>query len=131
MRMGMRMRMRSHGTNVLTFRATLRVSHGIDRDKPGSAHLGLGGSAQMSMGKVLRHRIPALPFEFWRNPRRTLRRYAMVRRGWPKIADVEEMSQGEFDDYVRYIGFESRIQAAVANSDARAAAEADSRVPVG
>ena len=64
----------------------------------------------------------------WRHPKRTMRPWAMVRRGWPKPADVEEMSPQEFDAYLRHIGFEDRIAAAVANANARAATEADARV---
>ena len=68
------------------------------------------------------------PLGFWRHPRKALRRWTMARRGWPKVADVDEMSRQEFEAYVRHIGFDDRIKAAIANSDARADTEADSRV---
>ena len=68
------------------------------------------------------------PLAFWRNPKRTLRRWAMAWRGWPKTADLAEMSRPEVEAYIRHVGFDDRIKSAVANSDARAATEADSRV---
>jgi hypothetical protein len=71
------------------------------------------------------------PLSFWRHPKRTLRRWIMVRRGWPTPADLDEMSASEIDAYVRHIGFDDRIKSAVANSDASAETEADSRVRVG
>lgn len=71
------------------------------------------------------------PLSFWRHPKKTLRRWIMALRGWPKPADLDEMSRQEFDAYVRHIGFDDRIKRAVANSDASAETEADSRVRVG
>ena len=61
----------------------------------------------------------------WRHPRRRVRRWAMTRRGWPKPADVDDMSRAEFEAYVRHIGFEDRLNTAAANSDARAETEVD------
>ena len=56
-------------------------------------------------------------FEAWRHPRSAVRRWRDARR-WPRPQDFERMTGEEFDAYVKRIGFDARIKAALAEPDA-------------
>lgn len=52
-----------------------------------------------------------------RHPRSTVRRWRQARR-WPRPEDFDRMSPEEFDAYVKRIGFDARIRAALAEPEA-------------
>lgn len=49
----------------------------------------------------------------WRHPRSTVRRWRQARK-WPRPTDFDRMSPAEFDAYIKRIGFDARITAALA-----------------
>lgn len=54
--------------------------------------------------------------EFWRSPRRTVRKWRLMRRP-PTPSEFDRMSRAEFATYVEEIGFDAEINAALAELD--------------
>jgi hypothetical protein len=88
---------------------------------------------------VIGHSIPgprqrrrgAFLLDFWRHPVVTVRRWRFERRA-PRPEDFDRMNVQDFETYVRDIGFDARIKAALAEADASAVQpDADERVPAG
>ena len=70
----------------------------------------------------------SIPLALLRDARGSLRRWRIARRGWPTPVDVDRMSEQEFDAYLRRIGFDARIEAALRGPDPGAETHVDSRL---
>lgn len=64
-----------------------------------------------------------------RDPGDALRRLRMRVRGYPTPDDFDRMGRAEMDAYMRRIGVDERIAAAIAASDAHAPADTEPVVP--
>lgn len=62
-------------------------------------------------------RLIRIPLDFWRHPRATTRRWRSRKR-WPSPADFEAMSWTEFEAYLVTSGFDAKISASLAASEA-------------
>ena len=75
------------------------------------------------------HRLRTL--DFWRHPVATVRRWRWEHR-FPRPTDFDNMTPVEFETYIRDIGFDAQIAAALAESDAIVEqTRSDGHIPVG
>ena len=83
-----------------------------------------------------RSRISAIihglrPVDFWRHPIATVRRWKWAHRS-PTPADFDQMASSEFEAYIRDIGFDAHVSAAMAESESIVKqARSDGQIPVG
>jgi hypothetical protein len=68
---------------------------------------------------------------FWRHPRRVTRKWRFSRR-WPRPNELERLSPLQFEEFLRDIGFDRRITAALTDApNDGVSTAADRRVRVG
>lgn len=97
----------------------------------GSEHLSVQPAAtghSIPRSRGLRSALAEVP-RFWRNPAAAVRRWRWAHR-YPRPTDFDRMAAGEFDAYVRDIGFDARITAALAESN-ELVGQADTNANVG
>lgn len=61
-------------------------------------------------------RLMRVPFEFWRHPQAVTRRW-LTRRRWPTPSKFDQMDPAAIDAYLRSVGLDTRIQAALATAE--------------